>query len=182
MSLERAAVADYAHDFVMIDHGYDKAAIARRVVYLTGPGCLIVWDTTDSQEHPLTHQWHTEPGLSAQRHDRGFRFSFAHASLHMSWLGRPPVLHRRRAVDKDLRGWIGTRWKTLEPGSLITAEAAQDSRGLALLIAPSRDTPLGIVDSYVTLKGVLTTTLNRGRTAWSLRVEYEVLVQKVTAN
>lgn len=182
VTLERAVVTDEAHDFVVVDHGYETAVVTRRVIFLTGPDCWIVWDTTDSQEHPLIHQWHTEPGLSAQRHDRGFRLRSGSTTLHLSWLGRPPTLRRRKAAENDYRGWIGTRWKTLEPGSLITAEATQDSHGLALLIAPSHDTPLGIVDSYVTLKGALTATLTRGRTTWSLRIEDEVSIQEVTGN
>lgn len=181
VTLERAKATGEVHDFVVVDRGYGPAVVTRRVVYLTGPDCWIVWDTTDSQEHRLIHQWHTEPGLSAQRNDRGFRLRSGDSALHMSWLGPTPVLRRREAAESDLRGWIGTKWKTLQPGTLITAEAKPQSRGLALLIAPSHGVPLGIVDSHLTLKGALTTTVTRGGSNWAVRIDDEVSVSEVTA-
>ena len=172
VKLERAEVSDAVHDFVTIDPGYTGATLHRRVLYLVGPDCWIVWDTADGDTGPsLRQHWHVDTGLTARWHDRGFTMRDKGRSLSLSWLGASPKLQRHSAQESHLRGWIGTRWKTLAPGTLITAETHTPARGLALLIAPSTDQPLGIVESYVTTKGVLAVRLTRGERAWSVRVD-----------
>lgn len=93
--------------------------------------------------------------------------------MNMTWLGPVPALIRHNATDGDLRGWIATKWKTLEPSTLITAESARNRARNAVLIAPSAPQEFSVVRSYITVKGLLSAVLMRGPRVWELRVDGE---------
>lgn len=178
--LERAEITDQIHDFVVVDRGYKSTEVRRRVIYLRGPDCWLVQDIANSASGvPLVQHWHADVGVAVRRHDRGFLLRADEGSVHLTWLGSAPRFVRRPAADHDLRGWIGTRWKTLKPGTLITAQATQPERGLAVLIAPAAGAPLGIVSSYVTTKNVLTATLVRGGKTWAVHMGDEARIEAV---
>lgn len=172
VDLERTAISAEVHDFEVLDPGYPGARLRRRVVYLVGPDCWIIRDAAEGDTgSALRQHWQVDIGLRCRRHDRGFTIQDKRRSMALTWLGGAPRLSRHEAVDGDPRGWIGTRWKTLKPGTLLTAETRTPSRGLTVLIAPNIGAPLGIVDSYVTTAGAVTATVCRGDRAWTIRIE-----------
>lgn len=160
------------HDFELTDRGYADTALRRRVIYLTGPDCWIVWDQAESDAPVVMRQhWHVDIEVTASRHDRGFELRDGDRSLNMVWLGAMPRLARHRAVDGDQRAWIGTRWKTQKPGTLITAESPARASTLVTLIAPSAPQELGVVRSYLTTTGVFDAVLMRGPRVWRVRMD-----------
>lgn len=171
VDLVRTTITDDVHDFEVVDRGYTSAEVRRRVTYLTGPDCWIVWDTTTADTATLAQRWHVDIGITCTRHDRGFELRDGNRSLNMTWLGATPRLQRHEAAEGDLQGWIGTRWKTLKPGTLITAEANGKRGRLVTLIAPSAPRELGVVRSYVTTTGVLDAVLMRGPRVWRVRID-----------
>lgn len=167
------SVTEAAHDFTVRDLGYAQGEVSRRVVYLPGPDCWIVMDSATSPARvPLVQHWHLEPGTVSRFVDRGFRLTRDGAALGMTWLGRKPnKLRRHTAEEGDLRGWIGTKWKTLAAGALLTATvpAAESSR-LVTLISPNSTRPLGVVDSLVQADGAVSAVLVRGGRLWNVSV------------
>lgn len=170
VELVRFEVTPDAHDFIVIDRGYEGNEWRRRVVYLVGPDCWIVWDEA-AKPAKLVQHWHVDIGVTAPRYDRGFELRNEGQSVTMAWLGQLPRLGRHLAQKSGLRGWIGTKWKTLEPGTLITAESSASQGRSVVLIAPSSPYELAVVRSYVTTEGVLTAALMRGPRLWELRVD-----------
>lgn len=166
-------VNEKAHDFTVLDRGYEHSEVSRRVVYLPGPDCWIVVDSSTSPAPaPLVQHWHLEPGTTTRFRDRGFRLTREGASLGMTWLGRTPAILRRKfAEDGDMRGWIGTAWKELSAGTLLTA-ATRDSESnrLVTLISPNSPQPLGVVESLVQLDGTVSAVLNRGGRPWRVHI------------
>lgn len=170
------SIAHEHHDFQLLDHAYKSFALQRRVTYLTGPDCWIVIDEVHGEQPPpLQHQWLIETGTKVNVHDRGYvlRHSSPKRTAQMHWLGSPPRLTLHRAMDGDLRGWIATRWKTLKPGSLVTASTQGHATRLIMLFADSFPNPLGVVSSYVTSTGVVAATLTRGSRVWRVRLDDE---------
>lgn len=164
--------ADY-HFVEVQDSGYESNILRRRVIYLTQANCWIVHDVNEGEaSQDIRQSWLVDVGISSNRHDRGFLLRRGSSRFVMSWLGELPRFKLHRAVDSDLKGWIGTKWKTLEPGSLITAEAPATGRGLVTLLAPTEENlSIGIVHSYVTTSGVIHVVLVRGDKTWLVRVE-----------
>ncbi|MEX3600474.1 heparinase II/III domain-containing protein [Kocuria carniphila] len=177
VELTRQIVEEEYHDFELVDRGYRNTVLRRRVVYLTGPDCWIVRDQVESDEPVAMRQhWHADVDVSASRHDRGFELRDGKRSLNMIWLGGLPRLARHRAVDGDPRAWIGTRWKTQKPGTLITADAPARASTLVTMIAPSAPQELGVVRSYLTTTGVLDAVLMRGPRVWRVRLEEDSVI------
>jgi hypothetical protein len=173
VELVSQSVTDTAHDFKVLDRGYVQGEVARRVVYFPGPDCWIVVDSSTSPTAvPLVQHWHLEPGTTSRFRDRGFRLNRDGAALGMTWLGRAPSnLRRHIADDGDMRGWIGTAWKTLSAGALLTATApAAESSRLVTLISPNKPQPLGVVESLVQSDGSVSAVLVRGGRSWSVRI------------
>ena len=172
MDLVRAEITPQWHDVELVDRGYDAHDLRRRILYLTGPDCWIVWDHSGaSSQAPLEQAWHVDHGVTVARHDRGYELREGSRSLTMSWLGQLPQLRLHKAQDGDLRGWIGTRWKTLRSGARITATTTSTVRRNVVLIAPGGSRPLGIVRSYVTTAGVLETVVARGADTWRVIIK-----------
>lgn len=172
VDLLRHEVTPDVHDFELADRGYHHHEIRRRALYFTEPDCWIVWDHTPSTTAaPLEQAWHVDHGISVTRHDRGYELRDGTRFLTMSWLGTLPQLRLHRATEGDLRGWVGTRWKTLLPGSRITAQASPHIHRNVVLIAPQGDFPLGIVRSYITTAGTLEAAVNRGADTWRVTVK-----------
>lgn len=173
VELVSQSVTETAHDFTILDRGYVQGEVSRRVVYLPGADCWIVVDSSTSPvKVPLVQHWHLEPGTVSRFRDRGFRLTRGGAALGMTWLGRTPSnLRRRIAEDGDMRGWIGTAWKTLTAGTLLTATApAAESSRLVTLISPNEPQPLGVVESLVQADGSVSAVLVRGVRSWSVRI------------
>lgn len=176
VELTRQTVEEDYHDFELADLGYKNMALSRRVIYLTGLDCWIVWDQAKSDSPVVVRQkWHVDIDVTASRHDRGFELRDGKRSLNMVWLGILPRLARHRAVDGDHRAWIGTRWKTQGPGTLITAESPARSSTLLTLICPSAPQELGVVRSYLTTTGVLEAVLMRGPRLWRVRIHEDIV-------
>lgn len=170
VDLTRFTVTEQVHDAELQDRGYDGIELRRRVLYLPGPDCWIVWDES-SEAMPIRQNWHVDLGVTSRRHDRGFELRSRDQSMTMTWLGALPTLARHTAVDGDLRGWIATKWKTLEPATLITAESALNRIRNVVLIAPSAPQEFSVVRSYITVKGLLSAVLMRGPKVWELQVD-----------
>lgn len=177
--LARWTSTNCADDFHLIDRGYADARLERRVTYLKGPDCWIVWDRALA-EIPVTleQHWQTDVGVVTRQRDRGFRLSDGSRSLSMTWLSGESRRRRHDAVDGDLTGWIGTRWKTLEKGTHITASTTGVKPQLVTLIGAHSPAALGVVDSYVTGGEKLTLTLLRGGDSWTAVVGGGVSVER----
>lgn len=174
--------SDQYHYVEVHDSGFPGNLLRRRVIYLTQLDCWIVQDTNDGDAaYNLKQSWHINVGIRVSRHDRGFMLRDGNANMLMTWLGPPPELKMHRAGEDDLRGWIGTKWKTLEPGRLVTAQGPSSTRGLVLLLSPaSKGDHIGIVSSYVTTAGVIDMVLTRGTGTWSVRIDSsEVVVTRL---
>lgn len=179
VDLERFEVTADMHDAVVVDRGYEGIELRRRALYLTGPDCWIIWDEAD-RPTPVLQNWHVDLGVTARRHDRGFELRDSKQSVTMTWLGALPKLTRHIAQDGDLRGWISTRWKTLEPGTLLTALTSSRPRAV-VVIAPSRPQEFAVVRSYIAVSGAMSAQLMRGPRVWDLKIEGEnVAISEVT--
>lgn len=163
-----SSVSEMVHDFTLLDHGYRDAAMRRRVIYLAGPDCWLIWDTaTPSEPAPLLQQWQVEPGVTVRSLDRGYKLLKSGKSLTMTWLGREPRMRYVKAVEGQHAGWVGVKWKVREAGSLLIAESKESaSPQLLTLIAPSGASPLGVVSSKLTTTGKVTAELSRGVKSW----------------
>lgn len=172
VELVASSITDDAHDFTVVDRGYTDAETTRRVVYLPGADCWIVIDSaTSALESPLTQLWHVEPGVESRFRDRGFQLRHGQAKLNMTWLGQAPRLRRHIAADGDMRGWVGTKWKTLTPGELLVATAsASTASRLVTLISPNTPQALGVVESLVQRNGTVSATLVRAGRSWRIVV------------
>lgn len=170
VELERFSATDDVHDAVLIDHGYVDVEMRRRVLYLSGPDCWIIWDEV-SEPMTIKQNWLLDIGVTPRRHDRGFELGAKQQSVNMVWLGAVPRLSRHVPTEGDHRGWIATKWKTLEAGTLITAESTPNRNRSVVLVAPSTPRELAVVRSYVTLSGQLTAVLMRGPRVWDLRID-----------
>lgn len=170
VDLVAQSVTDKAHDFTVADRGYKDDVLTRRVIYLPGPDCWIVVDSSQSPDPVvLAQHWHLEPGVGSQFRDRGFRLSRNGQTLDISWLGRTPALRRNPAVDGKLTGWVSTRWKTLVPGAqLVASTTASATNKLVTLISPRARQPLGVVDSLVRKDGSVSVALVRGGKIWNI--------------
>lgn len=176
VELTRQTVEKDYHDFELADRGYKNTALSRRVIYLTSPDCWIVWDQAETDAPVVMRQhWHVDIDVTVARHDRGFELRDGKRSLNMIWLGAMPRLARYRAVDGDHRAWVGTRWKTQKPGTLITAESPARASTVVTLIAPSAPQELGVVRSYLTSTGVLDAVLMRGPRVWRVRIDEDTV-------
>ena len=161
------SVCDTVHDFTLLDHGYPGADMRRSVIYLAGPDCWLIWDTaTPAQPAPIVQQWQVEPGVIVRSLDRGYKLLKSGKSLTVTWLGRDPSMRYVKAVEGQHAGWVGVKWKTLETGSLLMAESRDTSSPqLLTLIAPSGQSPLGVVSSKLTT-GKAVVELTRGARTW----------------
>lgn len=172
--LVRSKFTEVADDFVLVDRGYDGATLERRVIYLRGPDCWLVWDRAerlDGGELVLEQHWQTDVGVNVRIRDRGFRLNDSHRALTMTWLGQDHHLSHHRAVKgEDLTGFVGTEWKTLEPASRITATANGTSPQLVALIGAHSPTPLGLMDSFVMQNGAMILSPVRGDAWWSINI------------
>ncbi|WP_256840107.1 heparinase II/III family protein [Ornithinimicrobium faecis] len=162
------------HDFTLLDKGYADYRLIRRVSYLTGPDLWIVHDQVESTEPvTLAHRWLVDTGIRPARHDRGFVLQGREGRARLDWLGRLPQFELHRATKGDLRGWVGTAWETLKPGSLITAKIRRVSPRLVTMFSGQYGGPSGIVNSYVSTQGVLTLNVSRGDSVWGVTIGSE---------
>lgn len=163
-----SSVSEMVHDFTLLDHGYRDADMRRRVIYLAGPDCWLIWDTaTPTEPAPLLQQWQVEPGVTVRSLDRGYKLLKSGKSLTMTWLGREPRMRYVKAVEGQHAGWVGVKWKVREAGSLVIAESKDNvAPQLLTLIAPSGASPLGVVSSKLTTTGKVTAELSRGVRSW----------------
>lgn len=164
-------IAGDAHDFTLRDHGYGSADVRRRIIYLPSPDCWIVFDSANrSAGRAIRQHWHVEPDLRVRMLDNGYRLAGRDTELLMYWLGRGTTLRKEVANDSSLAGWIGTKWKTMQPSTRLVAESSLQRPRLVTLITPRRSTPLGIVSSYVTSVGDLSVTMVRGQNQWLVQI------------
>src|SRR5699024_8080019 len=140
------------HDTVLLDRGYREAELRRRALYLVGPDCWIIWDET-AKPMRIFQNWQVDLGVTARRNDRGFELRSRDQSVTMAWLGHLPTLRRHAATEGDLRGWIATKWKTLEPASLITAETPSNRQRSVVIVAPYAPTEYYVGCAYVNVLG-----------------------------
>ncbi|WP_193119409.1 heparinase II/III domain-containing protein [Brachybacterium tyrofermentans] len=164
-------ITDDAHDFTLRDHGYGSADVRRRIIYLPGPDCWIVFDSANrAAGRAIRQHWHVEPDLRVRMLDNGYRLAGRGTELLMYWLGRGTTLRKEVADETSLAGWIGTKWKTMQPSTRLVAESSLQRPRLVTLIAPRRSTALGIVSSYVTSAGDLSVTMVRGQKQWLVQI------------
>lgn len=174
--LLRSTTTDVADDFLLVDHGYEGAHLERRVVYLRDADCWIIWDRAhrdDEQEVVLEQHWQTDVGVSVRARDQGFRLNdtASTSTMTMTWLGTQRTLDRHDAVEgEDFTGFIGTKWKTLEPATRLTARAAGTSPQLVTMIGAHTPRPLGLVDSFLMQNGTLILSPVRGDSWWSVTI------------
>lgn len=89
----------------------------------------------------------------------------------MHWLGRGTQLAMKRADKKSLEGWVGTRWKTLEAGTKLTAKSAVGNPHIVTLLGAHRSNPLSVVDSRVSKRGQISMHVARGSRDWQITVK-----------
>ncbi|MGP9736127.1 heparinase II/III domain-containing protein [Brachybacterium sp. AOP42-C2-15] len=177
--LVRSSSTDAADDLLLVDRGYDGADLERRVVYLRDADCWIVWDRAsrrDEQELTLEQHWQTDVGVTVRPRDQGFRLNdtTSTTTMTMTWLGTQHTLARHDAArGEDLTGYVGTRWKTLEPATRLTARATGTAPQLVTLIGAHSPRPLGLVDSFVMQGGSLILSPVRGDSWWSVNIGQE---------
>lgn len=160
------------HDFTLLDHGYGKEKLFRRVLYFTGADCWVVSDRAESEEHlQISQKWFIEPKTVARHLDNGFRLDGASGSFGMYWLGRTPTLSLAKADERSLEGWIGTKWRTLIPGSLITVKSQPLYPTLVALFGAHSPVPLSIVESRVSMNGHIRLHIARGNTTWMINID-----------
>lgn len=170
--LVRATSTDVADDFLLSDHGYDGVTLERRVTYLRGPDAWLVWDRASSDRSiTLEQHWQVDVGLTVRYRDRGFRLYDSERQMTISWLGGDVRPRRHDAVDGDLTGWIGTRWRTLETGSRLTASTSGRAVQMTTLIGAHSPDPLAVIDSYVMKNGTLIASLLRGNVWWVVTID-----------
>lgn len=172
VELERFTATEAVHDAVVRDHGYQDVEMRRRVLYLTGPDCWIVWDEA-SDPTPIEQNWIVDIGVLSRRHDRGFELRSDDQTMNMTWLGTVPALSRHVAKEGDPHAWIATKWKTLEAATLLTAVSSRNRKRSVVLIAPSAPQELAVIRSYVSTSGQLSAMLMRGPRVWSVQIEGE---------
>lgn len=172
--LVRSSTTAAADDFFLVDGGYGSAHLERRVIYLRGPDCWIIWDRArreDGGEVTLAQHWQSDVGIGVKVRDRGFRLSDESRALTMTWLGGYAALSRQDATKGgDLTGFVGTRWKTLEPAVRITATATGTTPQLVTLIGAHSPAPLALIDSFVMRNGAMILSPVRGGRWWSVNI------------
>lgn len=172
VELIQRAVGHEFHDFTLVDHGYGDEKLYRRVIYFTGADCWVVSDQVVSEEPlQISQKWFVEPKTIARHLDNGFRLDGASTSFGMYWLGRGPELSLARASEKSLEGWIGTKWRTLVPGSVITAKSQPLYPHLVALFGAHHPVPLSIVESRVSMNGHIRLHIARGSETWSINID-----------
>ncbi|MGO1183830.1 MAG: heparinase II/III domain-containing protein [Micrococcaceae bacterium] len=165
-----ARFSDDVDELVLIDDGHTAGLIQRRIVYCPGPDCLVVIDQGRAAvSTALVQPWLVEIGVDVEVQPNAVvlrgTVNRRTPGVRMQWL-RPVELHAHRAVESDLRGWVGTAWKTQEPGTLVTASASGWEPTLPVVIAPELEAPLEI-----TTHDALALELRRGDRRWRLSLD-----------
>lgn len=158
-----------SHHALLRDRGYRDVELRRSVTYLLGPDCWIVHDRTPTPEK-LVQRWHVDVGVEVTETDTPTRLKLQAdgREIEMTWLEQPPELRIRPAQDDSMDGWISTAWKTVEPGTLVTAESG--TANVALVIAPSVPERLEITGAEVQ-RDAVRITLARGERAWNVTID-----------
>lgn len=172
VELVASNVTNDLHDFTLVDTGYEGCVLRRRITYLVEPDCWIVSDSVESLEsEQLAHQWFVEPDTKVRYLDNGFRLDGAVGSFGMYWLGRGTQLSVKSADDESLEGWIGTKWKTMIPGSKISALSRVGKPHLVTLFGAHGTTPLSIVESHVSVDRHVRAHIARGTSYWNIEID-----------
>lgn len=162
------------HDYHLKDHGYAGFDLQRRVTYLPGPDCWVVWDSEKSDRKvSLAQRWLVDTAVFPAMTDGGFELRDKGRSLTMTWLAGDPKLKKLPASDNDHTGWIGTRWRTKKPGTLLTATTFSKRKNLIVLIAPCAPFDIGLVRSRLTTGGVLSFAVVRNSESWDIVLNRE---------
>lgn len=169
VDLEGFEVHPEFHHALLRDRGYKDTELRRSVTYLLGPDCWIVHDRAHSRER-LVQRWHVDVGVDVTKPDdpTRLRLQADGREIEMAWLGDPPELGILPARDGSMDGWISTAWKTLEPGTLVTAESG--SGNVAVVIAPSVPERLEITGAETQIDSVRM-TLARGDREWDVIID-----------
>lgn len=179
VNLVASNISDSIHDFTFCDSGYANAKLIRRVIYFVDADCWVVSDIAVSDEPvEITHRWHVEPGVSSRVLDNGFGLTGDAGRFGMYWLGRGTRLGRTIPREGSLPGWIGTKWKTLIPGTVLTAKSTKDRPHLVTLLGAHSPMPLGIVESRVSASGRISLHIARGADHWRIVISDEALTIK----
>ena len=181
VELAASRVTDEYHDFALIDRGYGDDELSRRIVYFVKADCWIVSDRVSSEDDvQVSQNWFVEPGTIARVRDNGFRLSGRESrSFGIHWLGRGTHLSMKRASDESLEAWVGTKWRTLEPGTRLTAKSQKGNAHLVTLLASNSPIPLSIVESRVSMKDNIYIHVARGTAHWQITIRSdEIIVQE----
>ncbi|MFK0006869.1 heparinase II/III family protein [Paenarthrobacter sp. NPDC090520] len=174
VELVRENTTSRYHDFTFADHGYGSKTLTRRVLYLVDANCWVIADHAVS-ETPIRidQRWHVEPETSAQASENGFLLSAGSKEFGMHWVGDlPATLSNLPATQQSLMGWIGTAWRTLSPGTLLTAESFESTRPrLVTVFGPHSPTHLSLVDSRVESTGKIFVHVARGTWHWEITID-----------
>lgn len=171
VDLTRHSVSSDAHDFSLLDVGYPDNTVVRRIIYLTGPDCWIVWDSVDSGPSAQLHQhWQVDTGVAVEVVPPGFRLSADQRSLTLAALNPAVETSQHVAIDQSLVGWIGTRWKTLKASARLRFSAKGERSQIVTLIAPTSRQSLR-ASAYSELRdGGITVELSRENMRWRVTV------------
>lgn len=172
VELVDSEVTDDYHAFLLSDTGYEFHKLYRQVIYFVEPDCWIIADRIEGDPvATLSQEWFIEPRTTVRFLDNGFRLDGNSNSFGMYWLGRGTQLNLTRANDASLAGWIGTKWKTLEAGSRISANI--QGKPIVALLGAHSPVPLGIVESRISMNGHIRVHIMRGDSLWRINISRE---------
>lgn len=165
------SITENYHDFLLLDRGYKKHDLTRRVTYFTEADCWIISDKSGpSSKFQISQTWNIEPGVKLRFLDDGFRLHTKNNNFGMYWLGKDTIVKRHLANEKSLEGWIGTSWKTMFPSARITATSSVQRPHIVSLFGGHSPQPLSIVESHVASNGAIMAHVARGLSHWRIQI------------
>lgn len=171
VDLVESHVTKDIHDFTLLDRGYGKDALYRRVFYVVEAECWIISDYVQSGERlQISQTWMIEPGVTPRVRDNGFRLDGRGKTFGMYWLGRNVNLALKRAEERSHEAWVGTKWKMLQPGSKLKATSRGSQGQLVTLMGLNSPEPLSVIESRLSSSGNILLYIARGERKWQIKV------------
>lgn len=147
--LKAGTTSEIAHDFTVVDSGYENTLITRRVVYLPVLDLLVVMDVVSSDSAVTARQrWHTEPGIKPRYRDSALELQKGDGSrLTVRWLGEASRPKVRYGDDTSTREWVSRKWGQKEPAAGFEVSGNGKTVFFACVFGNSTDDAWSVVSS-----------------------------------